>query len=120
MIYLRPATMAMDCGGDTLMSSWARFEIKFAVGGTQVVIPPMTLLFSLLSFDRFIVISECKFVGCFLMIFSFAFRFGCDDGRDFLRDAGCTNDSNWILSEYRDDSTIDAVSGCELANAFNS
>lgn len=92
--------MAIDCGGEILMSSWDRFEIKFAVGGTQVVRPPMTLLFSLLSIDRFIAISECKFVDCFLMSFSFAFRFDCDDGRDFFRDAGgCTDDSNWILSE---------------------
>lgn len=43
MIYLRPATMAIDCGGVTSMSNCERLEAKLAVGGTHDVIPPITL-----------------------------------------------------------------------------
>lgn len=81
----------------------------------------MTLLFSLLSFDRFIVDSACMFVDCFLINLSFAFALDdCDDGRDFFADANWADGSDWTLSEYRDGSTFDAVSGCELADALNS
>lgn len=72
--------MAIDWGGETLMSSCDRFEIKFAVGGTQVVRPPMTLLFSLLSTGRFRIASSEFVADCFLIGFSFTFELDCDDG----------------------------------------
>lgn len=110
MMYFRPATIAIDCGGDTLMSSCDRFEIKLAVGGTHVVTLPMTLLFSLLSFDRCIVVavgSECvNAAGRFNDL-----SFGMDEcvvaGVDgFLSDAGVIVDSNCTLPVKCNDSRL--------------
>lgn len=44
IIYFRPATIAIDCGGVTSMSSCDRLLAKLAVGGTHDVMPPITLL----------------------------------------------------------------------------
>lgn len=43
IMYLRPATMAIDCGGVLLMSNSERFVVRLAFGGIHVVMPPMRL-----------------------------------------------------------------------------
>lgn len=91
--------MAIDCGGEILTSSCDRFDIKLAVGGTQVVKLPMTLLFSLLSCDRFNVGSGCEFVDCFLTTFSLALIFNCGDGKGSFDDTGGADDSDGTLFE---------------------
>lgn len=43
MMYLRPATMAIDCGGVLFMSNSDRLVVRLVEEGIQVVMPPMTL-----------------------------------------------------------------------------
>lgn len=69
IMYLRPATMAIDWGGVLLMSNSDRLVVRLVEDGIQVVMPPMTLPpFVLVAFgsvsllDRWFLAAEFELV----------------------------------------------------------
>lgn len=53
IMYLRPATMAIDWGGVLLMSNSDRLVVRLVEDGIQVVMPPITLPPFVLAPDAF-------------------------------------------------------------------